>query len=70
MENVKNRPELMGIADAAKEIGVSAQRIKQLIGLNRIYAQKVNSGWVFFKEDVMEFKEKPRQNGRPKKVKI
>jgi excisionase family DNA binding protein len=60
--------ELMLLAQAAAEVGVSPERLRQLIKEDRLKAEKLGTYWVVRRSEVRRFKKQPRlRTGRPRK---
>jgi excisionase family DNA binding protein len=57
--------ELIGVTEAAEELGLSQNRVRQLIKGGKIPAQKIGNLWIVTRPDLEEFKAKPRKPGRP-----
>ena len=62
------RARLLGVPEAAKALGVSRQRIRQLIGEGRLPAIRVARAWVIYGGDLEWFAAKGRPTGRPPKT--
>ena len=56
--------ELFDVAQAAKYLGVSHQRVRQFCGQGRL-GIKVGSRWIITKADLERFAEIPRPSGIP-----
>lgn len=54
-------------AEAAKELGVTRQRVNQLIRANRLPAERLGNLYVIKRADLAKVKERP--TGRPPKEK-
>ena len=57
--------ELVGVTQAAKELGLSKGRVRELIHLEKLPAQKVGREWAILRADLEKFKQKDRPTGRP-----
>ena len=54
--------------EAAQIIGVHRARVYQFANSGRLPGIRTANGWFFKRSDVRKFAEKPRKEGRPKKV--
>ena len=60
--------KIMGVNDMADDLGVSPNRIRQLIREHRIEGvELVSNTWVILREDFEKFKALKRRPGRPRK---
>lgn len=57
--------EIVGVTTAAKELEITTNRVRELIKLGRLPAQKVGREWAILRKDLDEFKALPRKVGRP-----
>ncbi|MEA2633416.1 MAG: hypothetical protein QOH92_183 [Chloroflexota bacterium] len=57
--------QLVGVPDAARRLGLTDVRVRQLIDEGRIAATKVGRTWVIREEDLSEYSKKQRRPGRP-----
>ncbi|MEE8486440.1 MAG: helix-turn-helix domain-containing protein [Acidimicrobiia bacterium] len=57
--------EFLSVPQAAERLGVSERRVRQLIELRRLPAQKVGKRWIVDAKDIHEMRESDRQAGRP-----
>jgi len=55
----------ISVTQAAEIIGVSRQRVLQLIQEDRLVAQPVGTFWVISRESAEEYADSERQVGRP-----
>jgi excisionase family DNA binding protein len=62
--------EVVGVATAAVELNISENRVRQLIYLGKLPAQRLGREWAITRPDLDKFKAKPRPEGRPKKLTI
>lgn len=46
------KTNLLSVKDAAKQLNLSEQRIKQLIYEQRLFAQKIGNQWIIEKKDL------------------
>jgi len=53
---MKNRPKVLGTADAARLLGISHQRFGKLARDYEIPHQTISCGKVFFEQDILDFK--------------
>jgi hypothetical protein len=61
-------PEIMGVKEAAEEMGISRQRLRRYVQANRIpTGGLLATGPVFAAEEVRRFAAIPRKPGRPRK---
>ena len=58
----------MSVCDAAKKLGVSERRVRQLIASGNLKAQKVSGAWVIGLSDLNNVRD--RKPGRPRKGKV
>ena len=58
--------DLLTAAETARFLRVSAQRVRQYIAEGRLPARKVAKVWVLKRQDVRDFAELERKNGRPR----
>ena len=60
--------KILGVNDMADDLGVSPNRVRQLIRENRIEGvELVSNTWVILREDFEKFKSIKRKSGRPKR---
>lgn len=59
--------ELVGVTAAADELNLSTNRVRQLIKLERIPAQRIGREYAITREDLEAFKLIDRPVGRPPK---
>lgn len=57
--------EIVGVTSAAEEIGISTNRVRELIHLGKLPAQKVGREWAITRKDLEAFKARERPVGRP-----
>lgn len=61
---------LMTVADAAAELGLTDGRVRQLLRQGELSGEHLNGGksgaWVIYRVSVMKFKKKPQVTGRPR----
>lgn len=58
----------MLLSEAAAEIGVSAERLRQFIQTDRLKAEQHGRFWMVRRSELERFKRKPRvRTGRPRK---
>ena len=57
--------KLINSKEAAEQLGVCVQRVRQLIAAGRLPAQKVSRDWVIRERDLAKVAH--RKHGRPKK---
>lgn len=60
--------EMVDIKEAAKIVGVSGARMRQLAIAGSIRAKKFGNAWAFDEDDVVAYRDSPRKVGRPKKT--
>jgi excisionase family DNA binding protein len=60
------RIEFVTVEEAADIVGVSPVRVRQFCQDGRL-GQKLGNHWLISKAEAVEFAEKERPNGRPKK---
>lgn len=58
--------DLLTTADAARELGVSPQRVRQL-AVSRGVGQRIGRDWVFTRRDIEVLHARNRTVGRPKR---
>ena len=61
--------EIVSVTVAAKELGLSNNRVRELIRAGKLPAQKLGREWAIIREDLEEFKNTERPTGRPPKKK-
>lgn len=59
--------ELVGVTIAAEELGLSTNRVRQLIRQRRLPAQRIGREYAITREDLEAFKREDRPVGRPPK---
>lgn len=59
--------ELVGVTVAAGELGLSPNRVRQLIKMDRLPAQRIGREYAITREDLEAFKLIDRPVGRPSK---
>ena len=59
--------EIMGVTVAARELGLSTSRVRELIQLGKLPAQKLGREYAITREDLDAFKLIDRPVGRPPK---
>jgi len=59
--------ELVGVTIAARELGLSPARVRELIKLERLPAQQIGREYAITREDLEAFKLIERPVGRPPK---
>jgi len=59
--------ELVGVTIAARELGLSTARVRELIKLERLPAQQIGREYAITREDLEAFKRIDRPVGRPPK---
>ena len=59
--------ELVGVTTAARELGLSTARVRELIKLERLPAQQIGREYAITREDLEAFKLIDRPVGRPPK---
>jgi len=64
-----NIMEIVSVTAAAKELGLSNNRVRELIRAGKLPAQKLGREWAIIREDLEEFKNTERPVGRPPKKK-
>ncbi len=57
--------ELVGVTAAARELGLSTARVRELIKLERLPAQQIGREYAITREDLEAFKRIDRPVGRP-----
>jgi excisionase family DNA binding protein len=57
--------QLFGVPEAARRLGLTTVRVRQLIEAGRIPATKVGRTWVIREEDLTKYLKKERKPGRP-----
>lgn len=62
--------EILGITAVAAELGIKPNRVRQLIYLGKLPAQKLGREWAITRIDLDKFKAQKRPVGRPKKLTI
>ena len=60
--------ELVGVTIAARELGLSTARVRELIKLQRLPAQQIGREYAITREDLEAFKRLDRPVGRPLKA--
>jgi excisionase family DNA binding protein len=60
--------EIVGVTIAARELGLSTSRVRELIQLGKLPAQKLGREYAITREDLEAFKSLDRPVGRPPKV--
>lgn len=58
--------EIVGVTDAAEELGLSTNRVRELIHSGSLPAQKLGREWAILRPDLEAFKKKERPPGRPR----
>ena len=58
--------ELLSVAQAAEELGVTRRMVNQYCRNGRLKAQRVGRDWVIFRADLDAFAKRARPVGRPK----
>ena len=58
---------MVNATQAARILGISGNRMGELIAAGRIPAQQVGRQWLMLLDDVREFAKQPRPAGRPRK---
>jgi excisionase family DNA binding protein len=58
---------LVGVTVAARELGLSTSRVRELIKLERLPAQRIGREYAITREDLEAFKRIDRPVGRPPK---
>jgi excisionase family DNA binding protein len=59
--------EIVGVTVAARELGLSTSRVRELIQLGKLPAQKLGREYAITREDLEAFKLIDRPVGRPPK---
>jgi excisionase family DNA binding protein len=59
--------ELVGVTVAAEELGLSPNRVRQLIKMDRLPAQRIGREYAITRADLEAFKQLDRPVGRPRK---
>ena len=59
--------EIVGVTVAARELGLSTSRVRELIQLGKLPAQKLGREYAITREDLETFKLIDRPVGRPPK---
>jgi excisionase family DNA binding protein len=59
--------ELVGVTVAAEELGLSPNRVRQLIKMERLPAQRIGREYAITRADLEAFKQLDRPVGRPRK---
>jgi len=59
--------EIVGVTVAARELGLSSSRVRELIQLGKLPAQKLGREYAITREDLEAFKRIDRPVGRPPK---
>lgn len=59
--------EIVGVTVAARELGLSTSRVRELIQLGKLPAQKLGREYAITREDLEAFKALDRPVGRPPK---
>jgi len=59
--------EIVSVSAAAKELGLSSNRVRELIYAGQLPAQKLGREWGILRPDLDHFKTKDRPHGRPPK---
>ena len=62
--------EVVGVTKAAEELKLSTNRVRELITLGKLPAQRLGREWAILRTDLDEFKAKDRPPGRPRKHKL
>ena len=57
--------ELMGLAEAAQELGVSARRVHQMVASGRLGGRRIGRSWVLDRVEVKRLARRRPQPGRP-----
>jgi len=58
--------KLLSTTQAGEELGVSRQRVTQLINDNSLKAVRIGTFWAIDKDDLEEYKATRRSSGRPR----
>jgi len=58
--------KLLSVTDIAKDLDLSQNRIRQLIRVGRLTAQKIGREYAVLESDYIAFKAKKRPQGRPR----
>jgi len=58
--------KLLSVTDIAKDLDLSQNRIRQLIRVGRLPAQKIGREYAVLESDYIAFKAKKRPQGRPR----
>ena len=53
--------------DTARILGVNESRVRQFILAGRLKAERIGGRWIVRDEDIIEFNQKERRPGRPRK---
>ncbi len=56
---------IIGVQEAAAELGLSIARVRRFCETDRIPARKIGKTWVIFSSDLEDFRKKPRVEGFP-----
>jgi excisionase family DNA binding protein len=59
--------EVVSVTEAARELGLSNNRVRELIHSGQLPAQKLGREWAILRPDLEQFKTKERPPGRPPK---
>lgn len=59
--------ELVGTEEAARMLGVSTERVKQLCRFGMLEARKINGGWIISADSVRSRIDISPRRGRPRK---
>ncbi len=60
--------ELLSVKQAAKELGVSGNRVREFCQEGRL-GEKVGRQWIITRDELDKFKKIPRKRGAPKRKK-